>query len=175
MLKQWSTVGAVVALVATMTISPVAAQEGGTARPFKADLAGQVTFEFGEADAAPCGPFQPGWEFSVITHTEATGNATHLGKTQASFLHCPTDIGHDNGHLTLMAANGDEVYTEYVDDGTTGDSFPMYVVGGTGRFAGATGVLTLYYRLDPAIGPDGELDFFAPWGWWATIDGVISY
>jgi hypothetical protein len=175
MLRRWSTVGAIVALLATMTISPVAAKEKGTDRPFKADLAGQVTFEFGEGDAAPCGPFQPGWGFTVITHTEATGNTTHMGRTQASFRHCPTDVGHDNGHLTLTAANGDEVYTEYVDDGTTGDSFPMHVVGGTGRFAGATGLLTLDYWLDPVIGPDGEPDFTAPWDWWATIEGAISY
>lgn len=175
MLKRWSTMGAIVALVATMTVSPVAADQGGTDRPFKANLAGQVTFEFGPAGAQPCGPYQPGWEMSVITHTEAGGTASHLGKTQASFWHCPTDVGHDNGHLTLSAANGDELYFEYVDDGTMGDSFPMHVVGGTGRFADGAGSVMLYYWLAPAIGPDGGPDFFAPWGWSATIKGVISY
>jgi hypothetical protein len=175
MLKRWSTVGAIVALVATMTISPAAADQGGRNRPFKADLAGQVTFEFGAGDVAPCGSSQPGWGFTVITRTEATGTASHLGKARASFWHCPTDIGHDNGHLTLVAANGDEIYFEYVDDGTMGDSFPMHVVGGTGRFAGGAGSVILHYRLEPAIGPDGEPDFTAPWGWWATIEGVISY
>ena len=175
MLKRLSIVGAVVALLALMVVSPAAAKQGGTDRPFNADLGGEVVFECGEAGAEPCGPFQPGWPYSVITHTEATGDATHLGNAQASFWHCPTDIGHDNGHLTLTAANGDHMYFEYVDDGTMGDAFDMHVVGGTGRFMGATGLVTLYYWLDPALGPDGEPDFFSPWGWWASIEGVISY
>ena len=175
MLKRLLIVGAVVALTISATVSPALAKKGGTDRPFKANLAGEVTFEYGEEGAEPCGSYQPGWGMSVITHTEATGNATHMGKVNASFLHCPTDIGHDNGHLTLTAANGDEVFVEYVDDGTTGDSFPIAVVGGTGRFTEATGSMTLYYWLDPAIGPDGEPDFFAPWGWSATIRGEITY
>jgi hypothetical protein len=127
------------------------------------------------------------WPFTVITYTEASGNASHLGLSQASSWHCPMDTGHDNGHLTLTAANGDKILFEYVDDGTTGDSFPMHIVDGTGRFADAAGTMTLYYWLDPAlvigddgqpiIGPDGEPipDFDSPWGWWATIEGAISY
>ena len=168
MLKRLSIVGAVVALLALLTVSPAVAKGGGTDRPFNADLSGEVVFELGEPGAQPCGPFQQEWPFSVITHTEATGNATH-------FWHCPTDIGHDNGHLQLTAANGDMMYFEYVDDGSMGDAFLMHVVGGTGRFDGATGLVTLHYWLDPAIGPDGEPDIFAPWGWWANIQGTINY
>ena len=159
----------------TRAVSPAVAQRRGTDRPFKADLTGEVTFEFGEEGSEPCGAYQPGWGFSVLTHTEATGTATHLGRTTASFRHCPTDFGHDNGHLTLTAANGDQIFVEYVDDGTTGDAFPIHVVSGTGRFADATGVMMLYYGLDAAVGPDGEPDFFSPWRWWATIEGAMSY
>ena len=162
-------------MLAVMTVAPAAAGQKGTDRPFQADLAGLVTFEFGAPGAAPCGVYQPGWDFSVITHTEATGNASHLGKSQASFRHCPTDVGHAAGHLTLTAANGDELLFEYTDDGTMGDSFQMHVVDGTGRFMGASGLVTLYYWLDPAIGPGGEPDFSSPWRWWAEIEGEISY
>lgn len=175
MLKRLSIIGTVMALVALMAVSPALAEKEGTDRPFKADLAGEVTFEFGAPGAEPCGSFQPGWEMSVVTHTEATGNASHMGNSQASFWHCPTDIGHDNGHLMLTAANGDKIYFEYVDDGTTGDSFPMHIVDGTGRFAAASGTVTLYYWLQPAMTPDGEPDFFSPWGWWASLEGTISY
>ena len=174
MLKRLLIVGAVVALVVLATVSVAAARKGGSDRPFTADLAGEVTFEFADYGAEPCGSYQVGGEFedsgfSVITHTEATGNATHLGKVQASFWHCPTDFGHDNGHLTLTAANGDQVLIEYVDDGTTGDSFPIEVVDGTGRFTDATGSMILSYWLEPEEG------FDVPWGWGATIEGTISY
>jgi hypothetical protein len=171
MLKRLSIIGTVMAIVVLMAVSPAVAAKRGTDRPFKADLAGEVTFDlFGPEALDLCGDY-----LGVLTHTELTGNASHMGRSQASSWHCPTDIGHDNGHLMLTAANGDKIYFEYVDDGTTGNSFPMHIVDGTGRFADAAGTVMLYYWLEPAMTPEGNPDFFSPWGWWGTIEGTISY
>jgi hypothetical protein len=180
MLKRVLIVGAVAVLVVLATVSVALARKGPSERPFKADFVGAASWEFDDYGAEPCGPYQVGGDFeeggfSVTTNTEATGNATHLGKTQASFTHCPTDSGYVNGHLTLTAANGDQVFIEYVDDGTTGDSFPLNVVNGTGRFKDAGGSMILSYWVEPIIGPNGEPDFSSPWGWGATVEGTISY
>jgi len=184
MLKRLSIIGTVIALVALTAVSPAAAAKKGTDRPFKAELAGQVTFDlFGPEALDLCGDY-----LGVLTRTETHGRATHAGKVEASWWHCPVEPdGHDNGHLTITAANRDQIIVEYVDDGSDPWSFPLQIVDGTGRFAGATGELTLHYGLEPAlvlgpdgqpiIGPDGEPvpDFFSPWGWWGSIEGSISY
>ena len=109
MLKRWSTVGAVLLLVILMTVAPASAKKGGTDRPFTATLDGQITFDFGPEAAKRCGPYEDGAPFSVLTITDAAGNAAHMGKVDAAFWHCPRESGHDNGHLRLTAATGDEM------------------------------------------------------------------
>lgn len=82
--------------------------------------------------------------------TTGTGEATHLGKSLWSGTAClgfgPQGIVVTNGKLTLTAANGDQLFSTFAASGAlpAGDgSFHLdgtfTVVGGTGRFAGATG------------------------------------
>jgi hypothetical protein len=94
----------------------------------------------------------PGYIF-LSSATEA-GHATHLGRFEAGFSHCidPITNAYAAGLRTLTAANGDELWLEYSGQAqylappaaTLPYSFtgPVTVVGGTGRFAGATGELT---------------------------------
>jgi hypothetical protein len=85
-----------------------------------------------------------------------TGTATHLGRytflLQAE-LHLPTLTG--TGTATLVAADGSTLFLEGSGQGTpTDDPNVVWVVdtftitGGTGRFAGATGDVTVERMLD---------------------------
>ena len=109
-------------------------QRGGTSRA----LTGSCTLTF---NAAPLPP-------PPIHHQIDTGicQLTHLGRTK---FYGEQDInfmaGTQSGWRTLTAANGDELYLTHT--GTSMLSGPglvsfvaqMTIVGGTGRFAGATG------------------------------------
>ena len=160
------------ALIALLVVPMAIAAKGGTDRPFKARLTGEVTFAF------------PGTCQEVTTLTEATGQATHMGRIQTFWSHCPAEENNANdGRLILVGANGDEVYGEYDYDNTSPDnSFPITVVGGTGRFASASGALVVTYEVIPEFRciPDPNspfpcLDFSVPWQWSGTLTGRISY
>ena len=68
----------------------------------------------------------------------AEGNVAHLGKVTASF--------NAAGTFVFVAANGDELWAQPTILGPTGVDGVWhtegFVVGGTGRFAGATGVFS---------------------------------
>jgi hypothetical protein len=112
----------------------VAAQRSGTARPFK----GSCTTTFN----APTFPLPP------VIHQIDTGTCelTHLGRTD---LYGELDInfatGTQSGWRTLTAANGDELRLTVTgrNAGAVGGvvtiDAQLTIVGGTGRFAGATG------------------------------------
>lgn len=80
------------------------------------------------------------------------GTATHMGKSTVTlaFDECafdPTGATYfaATGHAVVTAANGDELWstwtlTQQLDGSFTIDA--LAIVGGTGRFAGATGTLT---------------------------------
>lgn len=158
------------AALTAFAVTSAAADTGGTDRPFAGTLAGS-------AIAVPdlsC-PFPPG----VRTHPEASGVASHLGLVSMTSSHCPLLDGRSvDGHMTLVAANGDELYMTYegVSDpvgipapGTvitfTSDNV---IVGGTGRFANATGeahgtALVIFTGLG------------SPWPFTMTWGGTISY
>jgi hypothetical protein len=106
------------------------------------------------------------------TITTATGNLSHLGLVAAHFSHCPSppDSGlpTTHGSLTLIAANGDQLWGTYED----ADGLPPFVVNfrnGTGRFKKAEGTANLDWAIEIPT------DFFQPFPWWATIEGSISY
>ena len=121
----------------------------------------------------PCvGGFQAG-------DVAGPGNATHLGNT-AFFFHtasCATDFGAETltlmGALTLTGANGDAISADAtvifdLSGVLVGGQFGALVVtgtvtGGTGRFAGATGV----------VSATGVQDFFNGAGTF-TLDGTVS-
>ena len=111
-----------------------ATQREGTSRALK----GSCTLTFGAVPVPP----------PPVIHQIDTGTCqfTHLGRTQ---FYGEQDInlaaGVQSGWRTLTAANGDQLYFTH-----TGTSMPagpglvsfvaqMTIVGGTGRFAGATG------------------------------------
>jgi hypothetical protein len=123
---------------ATGFVPAVVARADSSARPFTGTLVGEVDF---------IGP-APGCPINLITTSDAGGTFSHLGRTTMHSEHCTplTDLI-PFGEMTLTAANGDKVFVEYnalapfpTPDTTvihlTGD---IKIVGGTGRFAGATG------------------------------------
>ena len=136
-------------------------------------MQGTVTFEFDTPECAPHGP--------VLSRGEASGVASHMGPVQIQISHCPQIVGHANGHATYVADNGDELWFEY-EHTTTEPSFPMSIVGGTGRFAGATGVATQVFTVEQefipgCVNPEPAncFDLTVPWNWTGTVTGTISY
>ena len=101
--------------------------------PFKGSYAGDVT-------VTPAPP-------SLSVLVEATGNATELGLFTLDIPHLVNPTDHTaSGFYEFTAANGDTVIAKF-----TGNAMPtaipgvLYIeematiIGGTGRFAGATG------------------------------------
>lgn len=123
--------------VATATAVGPAVAEPGVCVPFKVNgSAGSVEI----AGGPPPAPLE-------IT-LSAGGHATHLGQYSSSAIFVvtfpsPTVAVFDGGG-TFTAANGDEVRFEYSGDffpGSPAGGFGDYqIVGGTGRFEGATGI-----------------------------------
>src|SRR5215212_1375245 len=96
--------------------------------------------------------FAPTSDPAIVATTDVgVGHATHLGRftLQASENVNLATLGVTGGTYTLTAANGDTVYGTYAGSAapTADPAVITYVVtgpilGGTGRFAGATGFLT---------------------------------
>ena len=176
MKRRWPIVTMAAALVAVMAL-PASAAPGGTDRPFKATLAGEVTFEWPGVSPSGC--------TIITTNTYSTGNATHMGRVEAFWSHCPAETDYfGDGMLILVAANGDELYGFYDYSEPAGIPVltPITLDGGTGRFATASGEITADFVAVPQL-RDGCtdptnfdcLDFGVPWPWWATLTGRISY
>ena len=81
-----------------------------------------------------------------IVNIIAQGHATHLGRYTASAViaNTPGDPPTFDGDITMVAANGDELYFHY--SGVTTQIVPIRegegayeITGGTGRFEGASG------------------------------------
>jgi hypothetical protein len=118
-----------------LVLSLGAPASAGDARPFSGWASGEV--QFVPAEACP--------QFGMRTVVEVIeGNARHLGHVSLSSVHCSAIGPIGPGTMTLVAANGDEVHLTY-----TGFAPPpaadfdvdvdATIVGGTGRFDGATG------------------------------------
>lgn len=175
----------VVALVTLMAAPGAYAERGGMDRPFQATLVGEAYWQFPSVARPDCGP--------VATLGNPTGRATHMGKVTTSNSHCPAlpeYIG--DGRLTIVAANGDEVYATYdYDPSDETNVIPITITGGTGRFKDASGSLTEVYSVEQQfttvcttepfcfdVDPgEGELflDLSARWPWSATLTGTITY
>lgn len=107
------------------------------------------------------------------------GQSNHTGLITASGSDCDRvnlatgAIEYGDGVITEYGANGDYLYGTYTNGhgvlgGTIADDWT--IVGGTGRFAGATGHGTETFNLLAPISLDGSpLPFINPW------DGVLSY
>lgn len=163
--------GAVVVLAALMAFVVVgaAADTGGSDRPFTGSLAGAAWVM--PDSSCPIG---------LRTVSESSGTASHLGFVRMLSSHCtPVTNVITGGQMTLVAANGDEVHATYsgmcvpfplppVGETITCNT-PNLIVGGTGRFADATGetqmtALVTWAGFGAPVLP-------ATWTW----DGTIGY
>lgn len=110
-----------------------------------------------------------------------SGQIAHLGRATVVFEHCSrmemdmstgaVRFEYEDGEITMMAANGDELRGTYTDG--TGELMPdgnvawrdtFTLTGGTGRFAGASGT-----------GQDtGTTHSVTGWTLW-TMEGTIMY
>lgn len=152
------------------------------AEPFTADLVGQITFEFGTpAHLARCGEEPPG----PLVLTDSSGTATNLGEVQTTWAQCA--IGATGGFIsqegTMVTADGDQLL--FTADNAAGDNpYEVTVVGGTGKFATATGTAQVAFAVVPQFLPpevcepsatDPCFDVLTPWPWSGTFEGVIAY
>jgi hypothetical protein len=95
---------------------------------------------------------------SLIIHLEGTGTASHLGLFTViddGVAHPGTGGG--GGRVTFTAANGDsftatETGSAVIKDGFADVTDDATLIGGTGRFAGATGTLVILKRVNMATG-----------------------
>jgi hypothetical protein len=118
-------------LVLLLGTIPVAATE----RPFALNGRGVATFITDESNTL------------IGATVTASGTATHLGlwTTTGSVRYAPPDengVIRSSGEATVIAANGDKInmVVEGVLDPNAGtDHGTFHFVGGTGRFAGASG------------------------------------
>ena len=147
-------------VLAALSISVVAAAAESV--PFKGRSGGLIT-NLG---------FDP-VENIVYLHQSGTGHATHLGSFT---LDGNTEIllatGTTRVSLELKAANGDKLFLRSVDGGGTGPTTAagtFRIVGGTGRFDGAAGILQIAVTF--AIAPPTS----EPNPYTNTIEGTISF
>jgi len=116
--------------------------------------------------------------FSAVGGTAnftGTSQMRHMGRSAqvgTLSLGAPTANGlfPGTGTVTITAANGDKVtfnYTGFLNPSTGVGSGPLEIVGGTGRFAGATGFGTFYAVIDVSA-PANQ-------GMTVLLDGVINY
>ena len=154
---------AATALVLTFAVSALAAPTQQV--PFKEDLSGGVTnvvlaenFVDGETFDGRCSePSQ------MLTSMAGTGTVSHMGRVSWTSQHCTQLFAGTFGDATLVitAANGDSLYGTYSGWMTGETSFAeiMTIIGGTGRFAGATGIVSEAGSYDAAtfeLGIRGE-------------------
>jgi hypothetical protein len=143
-MKKFATVCALAALSLLGTV-PAAAATTNTSHP--QPISGTTSGPDAYASPATC-PEGATWRFIGT----GTGRLTHLGKVTATNTHCTflSDASFSGGEMTITAANGDELFMEY--SGTfelmtdeygnpvrSDVELDWVIVGGSGRFAGATG------------------------------------
>jgi hypothetical protein len=117
----------------------------GESVPFKGESSGFVTTV----------GFDP-VEGVVYVHGTGTGNATHLGRfTATADVKIYTVAGFIMGTWTYTAANGDKLFLTGVGTGVdpTHGSGNFTIVGGTGRFEGASGTLQQSITFGTPPGP----------------------
>jgi hypothetical protein len=94
----------------------------------------------------------------LFVDSNAAGHATLLGQYTATFdFQVDLRTAMASGTFTMTAANGDTLFGTFTGHATPAGSFAAIVetdtiTGGTGRFAGATGIFTVERLLDQATG-----------------------
>jgi hypothetical protein len=132
-------------VLAVSSLIPAAAlaKAGGTDRPLKGTAAGSVTVTI------------PGLHLT----TDVSGVMTHLGKFSGHFEGNAEIVGGrtlGEGTFTVVAANGDELTGTFTLNGAlpSGEvhtaTAVLTITGGTGRFADASGTVTVPLVLTPS-------------------------
>lgn len=132
-------------LVACFSVTAVGNGNNPHPRPFKGSMSGESVADF--TTGACLGVTGAPWQ----TFAHLTGELTHFGRSEWYTSHCSTLDGMQlvNGDATLVAANGDELWMTYTAELISPFIVPgvllfaqtNVVVGGTGRFDGASGEL----------------------------------
>jgi hypothetical protein len=152
---------AVVCVLALTILSPASAlaKAGGSDRPLKGVGSGTISFDpaTGAVSGEETGVSSQIGQYTV--HIEGTGAPSGDGFTSS-------------GVATIVAANGDELSGTYTltSDGET-HVIEFTVTGGTGRFADASGTLTVICTT-VASSQVGDLVVFEVE---CTLEGRISY
>lgn len=130
-------------LVACFSVTAAGNGDNPQPRPFTGSMSGEGTFDF--TSGACLGITGAPWQSIGYM----AGDLAHLGNSEWFVSHCSTLDGQQlvNGEGTLVAANGDELWMTYTADLISPFIVPgilVYaqhnvVVGGTGRFEGASG------------------------------------
>jgi hypothetical protein len=148
----------------------VPASAASASRPFKGWVSGEVAFVPAPLTQCPAGGVFWG---GLQTVGSATGIASHLGSTAMTSHHCtPSGEAISGGQMTLTSDSGDEVAITY--SGSAPFPIPgvtevivvhidFVIVGGTGRFEGATGggVMTAHIVFQGFEDPSWP----ATWAW----------
>lgn len=170
-------------VVMTLLLVTMAAPASAKGPDHHVPIKGTVLGEHGPPDVdAPGCPDWAEWRYS----SAGEGRVSHLGRVEYSLTQC-TVPGPDGvtseGTITFVAANGDELLIAHTmlsqmvqEPGAPPDGFVFEgewtAVGGTGRFANATGSGDLYGAgniygvVDPGI-PEGLMEI--------NLEGKIAY
>lgn len=168
---------AAILLLSLFVMTLASSAKAGSDRPFKATLAGSVYWEFPGESPSNCEV--------VTTLSDISGQATHMGRVETFWSHCPAEPDYvDDGKIRLVAANGDELYGTYdYDPNDESNEIPITLAGGTGSFADASGAIVVTYVVIPQFLPDCNpetddfycFDLSVSWPWSGTMTGTISY
>jgi len=134
-MRRFTTILTLLALTGALTASPALAEERGTNRPVRGTSTSTTTVNTGAGTGSVAG----------------SGQLSHLGRF--SFTNDITSFTVAGNTITftltavLVAANGDEIHNTATGTGTltaSGSETTLVstTVGGTGRFAGASGTTT---------------------------------
>jgi hypothetical protein len=129
------------------------AAQSGTQVPFRGSL---TTFENVVIDPP-----------NLLSDGTAQGIATHIGRFTATFAVVVVPPGTGTGTITFTAANGDQLSATFtgqgveIEPGVAGLTEVATIVGGTGRFAPATGTFNMnrIIRFDEAGNASGTGSF----------------
>jgi hypothetical protein len=113
-------------------------------------------------------------EYGGTANFVGTSQMKHMGRAAQMgnlSLGAPTPNGLPGaGSVTITAANGDQVTFEFqgfLNPLTGVGAGPLKITGGTGRFAGATGVGTFYAVIDLSTPANQSMT--------VLLDGIINY
>jgi hypothetical protein len=154
----WFSVLAAFLVALALSVPALAA---GQSVPFKGRSSGTVT-PVGFDQAAGI----------LYAHVEGQGQATHLGRfTQTGDAAVDVATGNAGGTWMLTAANGDQLFLDFeaipTSDSTHGLA-AFTIVGGTGRFQGATGSYTQTIVFTTTPGTPGST-------FTDVLEGTISF